>query len=233
VSSAGPGVSLDTQGDVATLNFGDSENRVDPAFVSRLDDALDAVEQMPGPKALVTTGSGKAYSLGLDLEWIQANVDHASTFLESVQRLMGRLLVLPVPTVAALNGHTYAAGAMLATAHDARVMRADRGFFCLPEVDISMPFTPGMTALLAARLPQPAAHASMALGARFGGVEAAAAGIVDLTSDADTLLETAIAHAQTLANKAGPTLGEIKRRLYGPVVDALALPVPWPADPSS
>ena len=228
-SAARPEVSLDKQGDVVTLNFGETENRLDPAFVARLDAALDALEQAPGPKALVTTGSGKAYSLGLDLPWIESNPEQASTFIGSVQRLIGRLLVLPVPTVAALNGHTFAAGAMLAAAHDVRVMRADRGFFCLPEVDIAMPFTLGMTALLAARLPQPAMHAAMVLGARFGGVEAAAAGIVDTTSEAEALLETAIAHAQTLAGKAGPTLGEIKRRLYGPVVDALALPVPWPA----
>ena len=37
-----------------------------------------------------------------------------------------------------------ALGSMLAMAHDWRVMRADRGSFCFPEVDIRLAFTPGM-----------------------------------------------------------------------------------------
>ena len=42
-----------------------------------------------------------------------------------------------------------------------RVMRADRGFWCLPEADIDIPFTRGMSALIQARLSPQAAHESM------------------------------------------------------------------------
>ena len=63
-----------------------------------------------------------------------------------VHELLARLLEIGVPTVAAIQGHAFAAGAMLALAHDERVMRADRGWSCLPEVDINIPFTPGMSA---------------------------------------------------------------------------------------
>ena len=59
-------------------------------------------------------------------------------------------------TVAAVQGHAFGAGAMLATSHDFRVMRADRGFYCLPEVQLNMPFTVGMYgADPNTRLPQP------------------------------------------------------------------------------
>ncbi len=45
-------------------------------------------------------------------------------------------------------GHVYAAGAMMALTHDYRIMRNDRGWFCLPEVHLKIPFTVGMMSLL-------------------------------------------------------------------------------------
>ena len=48
------------------------------------------------------------------------------------------MLTLPVYTVAAVNGHAFGAGAQLAVAHDLRLMRTDRGFFCTPEIDMKV-----------------------------------------------------------------------------------------------
>ena len=98
--------------------------------------------------ALVTVANGKFYSNGLDLQWLSANGEKAQWYVDRVHGLFARVLTLPVPTIAAINGHAFGAGAMLALAHDFRVMRTDRGFFCLPEVDIRIPFTPGMAALV-------------------------------------------------------------------------------------
>src|SRR6185369_10462166 len=112
-----------------------------------------------------------------------------------VLRLMGRVLVLPVPTVAAMNGHAFAAGGMLALAHDFRVMRADRGFFCLPEVDIQLPLAPGMTALIKNRLSPQAFRDTILTGARIGGADAQARGIVDEAVPGSEVLTRAIARA--------------------------------------
>lgn len=101
---------------------------------------------------LVTMGTGKFYSNGLDLDWLAAHGDQMQFYVGRVQALFARMLTLPMPTAAALNGHAFGAGAMLAIAHDYRVMRADRGYFCFPEVDIHIPFTPGMAALIQAKL---------------------------------------------------------------------------------
>ncbi len=79
------------------------------------------------------------------------------------------MLTFPRPTVAALNGHAFAGGGMLALAHDFSVMRADRGYFCLPEADIGIPFTAPMTALIASRIPQPALHEACTTGRRYQG----------------------------------------------------------------
>ncbi len=111
---------------------------------------------------------------------------------------------------------------MFALAHDVRIMRADRGYVCFPEVDLGIPFTAGMAHLIQARLTKSAAHQSMTTGRRYGGVDAAAAGIVDAAVDESEVLPRATAHAQGLAAKDGATLGAIKRQMYEEVIVALA-----------
>ena len=98
------------------------------------------------------------------------NSDQHAEFIDSVQALLAllaRVLTLPLVTVAACQGHVFAAGAMLALAQDARVLRVDRGWFCLPEVDIAIPFTPGMAALIQSRLSPQIAHTAMTTGRRY------------------------------------------------------------------
>ncbi|QIS12284.1 hypothetical protein F5544_22110 [Nocardia arthritidis] len=81
-----------------------------------------------------------------------------------------------------------AAGAI---AHDYRVMRADRGYFCFPEIDIHIRFTPGMAALIQAELTPRTAIASMTTGRRLGGTDAAAHDLVDAAVPADSLTPSA------------------------------------------
>lgn len=211
---------LDRDGDVYILNLGDDENRFNPEWVGAVGALLDEVAAADAPRALVTTATGKIWSNGLDLDWMGANADAIPAFVPTVHQLFGKMLALPVPTVAAIQGHCFAAGAMLATAHDFRVMRADRGFWCLPEVDINIPFTPPMAALIQARLSKAAAHEAMTTGRRYGGADAAALGIVDEAAGEDEVLARAIERAAALAGKNGATLGAIKEGMYA---EALAL----------
>lgn len=212
---------LDRDGDVYILSLGDDENRFNPEWVGAVDALLDEVAATPSPRALVTTATGKVWSNGLDLEWMGANPSEIPTFVPTVHALFGKMLALPVPTVAAIQGHCFAAGAMLAVAHDFRVMRADRGFFCLPEVDINIPFTPPMAALIQARLSKAAAHEAMTTGRRYGGADAAAAGIVDDAVGEDEVLPRAIERAAALAGKDGRTLGAIKEGMYAEALTLL------------
>nr|WP_228430580.1 enoyl-CoA hydratase-related protein [Baekduia soli] len=122
--------SLDRDGDVYVLDLGDTENRFNPDWVGAVGGLLDQVAAEPAP--LVTVGTGKFWSNGLDLEWLQAHRDEVGIFIRDVHGLFAKVLALPVPTVAAIQGHCFAAGAMLAIAHDQKVMRADRGFLCFP-----------------------------------------------------------------------------------------------------
>ncbi|MGW1761837.1 enoyl-CoA hydratase-related protein [Streptomyces mirabilis] len=202
------------QDNVFVLDLGDGENRFHPDWIASVNAALDEVEKTDGPRALVTAATGKFYSNGLDLEWLSAHADQHQDYVISVHELFARILSLPVITVAALQGHTFAAGAMLSLAHDFRVMRADRGYWCLPEADINIPFTPGMSALIQSRLAPQTAHEAMLTARRYGGSDAATVGIVDRAVAEDAVRAEAVEMAQAQLSKAGDTLATIKARMY-------------------
>ncbi len=212
--------SLRFQEDIALLDLGDDENRFSPEFLEQFNAHLDdAVSQ--GAHGLVTTATGKFYSNGLDLDWLSAHGDQTQWYIGRVQGLLARVLTLPMPTAAAIGGHSFGAAAMLALAHDFRVMRADRGYFCFPEVDIRIPFSPGMAALIQAKLTPQTAVAAMTTGSRFGGVDAAAVGIVDASAEEDAVIGTAINMLAPLGAKDPGTLGAIKNTMFAPAVTAL------------
>jgi enoyl-CoA hydratase/carnithine racemase len=212
---------LEHDDDVLVLDLGDNENRFHPDWLASIGALLDQVRQADGPRALVLAATGKFFSNGLDLEWVLAHPDRVAEYVASVQDLLGTVLELPCVTVAAIQGHAFAAGAMLTLACDFRVMRADRGYWCLPEVDIQIPFTPGMNALIRARLTPQTAHRAMTTAHRFDAGTALAAGVVDQVADEQEVRSTALALARAQAGKAGATLGTIKQRLYGEVLDTL------------
>lgn len=211
---------------VFVLDLGDGENRFSPDWLNEVNKSLDAVVAHSESSALVTTGQGKFYSNGLDLEWIANHLDQLASYRADVQELLARVLTLPVPAVAAVNGHAFGAGAMLALAHDFRVMRADRGFFCFPEVDIDVPFTPGMAALIQGKLTSAAAVEAMTTGRRFGGVQARDRGLVDHVADEGDVMRTAVEIVRPLAGKNRDTVGAIKSTMFASAIAALRAPEP-------
>ena len=216
-------VTLTYRDAVVILDLGDDENRFSPGLLDAVDAALDRVVA-GDPTALVTTGTGKFFSNGLDLEWLTANPDQWLPYAGRVQHLLARILTLPVPTIAAVNGHAFGAGAMLAVAHDFRVMRADRGFLCFPEVDIHIPFTPGMSSLILAKTTPQTAVAAMTTGRRYGGADALSASLVDAVADEASLHDAAIAVVRPLVGKDAATLGTIKQTMYAGTAAALTNP---------
>jgi Delta3-Delta2-enoyl-CoA isomerase len=221
VNSDTGGVLAEIQGEVQLVRMDREENRLHPDLLTALEAVLSEIESGEGAGALVLTGSGKFFSNGLDLEYMGANPTEAESVLARVHALFGRVLALEIPTVAALNGHTFAAGAMLALSCDLAVMRSDRGYFCLPEADIGIPFTPSMNGLIRARLSPPVAHRAMVLGHRFTGAEALAGGIVAELANEQQVPARALELAAGLVGKPRESLAAIKRGLYGAQIDAL------------
>jgi enoyl-CoA hydratase/carnithine racemase len=215
---------IERQGQVAVLRLMSEQNLWDTTFVADVGAALDEVEADDDITALVTTGTGKCWSNGFDLQHILDLGEGAPGFLDASRRLLGRLLTFSRPTVAALNGHAFGIGAMWALAHDQRVVRSDRGWFCLPEVDLGIRFHPFMTALIARRLGEPVALEAITTGRRYSGPEAVEHGIAVSTHDQDHLVDAAIALTAPRAGRTPTLVTTLKTDLYADVLTLLDAP---------
>lgn len=209
---------------VVTLDY-ERENRFSLELVSELRGVLDALEGDAEVGALVFTGADpKFFSNGLHLDWMVANANAPAKifeYLKQVNALFARVTLYPKPTVAALNGHTFAAGAFLAAHMDFRLMREDRGWVCFPEVDINIPLLPGMIAICQAVMPPQGFRQLYYTGRRVGAPEARALGFVDEVCAQDALLPRAVAFAAELARKRTRTYAEMKRRIRSEIARIL------------
>jgi len=198
---------------IAQMNNG--ANMVNPDWQRRMIEILDIVESdCEGEAGLLLTGSEKFFSSGLDVEVVMSlQGEDARSFGQRMMEIMRRLITLPCPSVAALNGHAFAAGAFLALACDYRVMRADRGWFCVSEVDVGVPIGLPMMSLLKAKVSPQVARDAALTGKRYPGNEALAAGFVDAVSDESSLIEDSLALLQTMATKERRIFKTIKKQL--------------------
>jgi enoyl-CoA hydratase/carnithine racemase len=220
-------IDLQRKDAVFILTMQSGENRFNRSFLTALNEALDTVEAADGPAALVTQGQGKFYSNGLDLDWMLAQQPEViDAFLHDFERLFARLLVLPMISVAALNGHVFAGGAMFSLAHDFRVMRTGRGFWCLPEVDMGMPLRPGMNALITGRLAKNTAHEAIVTGRRYAAEQAHAAGIVQATAPEEDVLGEAVALATPHVGKSREAMVALKTEMYRDLLAVLEAGAP-------
>jgi enoyl-CoA hydratase/carnithine racemase len=217
-------IDLTRDGDVFVLQMKSGENRFNPDFLGAFAEALDEVEASSGPAALVTTGEGKFYSNGLDLAaFSEGGPEVGRVTLERLHALFGRLLGFPMLTVAAINGHAFAGGFMLAMTHDFRAMREDRGFLCLPEIDLGMEagLSLPMEAVLEARLSRAAFHEMLVTGARYGAADALRLGMIESSHAEADVLPRAVERAQAAAAKRGPTMASLKRNLFGAALEKI------------
>lgn len=143
---------------VAILAMNTAENRHNPEFLTEFNQHLDDIEADKQIKSIILTSANeKSWSLGIDLEWMSQPSNSPAiiaNFMTEVTALLKRIVTFPMPVIAALNGHSFGNGAVLACACDFRFMKSDKGFFCFPEVDVLVPFFPSMFPLINKAIPQ-------------------------------------------------------------------------------
>jgi enoyl-CoA hydratase/carnithine racemase len=210
----------------AVVSLESGENRFNPDFLNAFIAVLDEIEARPEARALVVRSvHEKIFCNGLDLDWLgsaiqKGDMEAAKNFFYLLNQFFKRTLTSPLITTAAITGHVFAGGAIWACAFDFRFMRSDRGYFCLPEIDLGIPFLPGMTALLKKAIPMYKLEELHHTGARLTAGECETHHIVRKACGMDTLMDEVLSFAKGL-NKSKTVLKEMKKRLYKDVIHAL------------
>lgn len=219
-------VSYQLQDHIAIITLNSGENRFNPDFLSAFLNALDEIEYKTEAQTLIVTSAHeKIFSNGIDLEWlvpvIQRNdIAAAKVFFYQLNSLFKRLVTYPLITIAAVNGHAFAGGAILCCAFEFRFMRSDRGFFCFPEVDLGIPFLPGMNALLKKAIPLYKMEEMEYTGIRLTAADCERHHIILKACRLEELMPQVLTFADTIRKKR-PIIAEMKKRLNAPIVHAI------------
>ncbi len=220
-------MSVEKHGGVAVITWRHEEqNRFTGPFLAEFLAALDELENDGGVRGVVlTSGLGKFFSNGLHLEWMMEqgakDFEILVDFLRKVNETLIRATSFQKPFVGAINGHATGAGAILAACLDFRFMREDRGFIRFPEMQINIPFWPGMTAVVKDILPPASVRDMFYTGDRYTSGQARDLGFIDEVCPPDELLQFAVDKAEKLGTAHHETYGAIKNGLRADVLQIM------------
>ncbi|KAL8277515.1 hypothetical protein RQP46_010070 [Phenoliferia psychrophenolica] len=150
--------------------------------------------------ALVITGErdkSKFFSNGLDLTVLPG---YADFFQDYFNPLLTRLITFPMHTVAAMNGHAFAGGFLLSQGCDWRVMRNDRAWTCMNELDFGSSLPIGLASFLHDRLSPDVLRKTMLTAHRWTAPEAVEAKIVNeaVKGDGEAVIKRALELAESV-----------------------------------
>jgi len=204
---------------VAIVEMCNGPNKMNRIFAESMNQCLDEILEDTEIQGVVLTSTDeKNFSQGVDVEWIGSKL-HAQeneaviSFMYGMNNIFKRLLLFPVPVIAAINGHAYGNGAILTCACDFRFMRKDKGFFCFPEVDVSIPFLPGMIGFVRKAIPEDKFNHLLLSGQRMTAEELESASVIVRACEQESLLTDAVSFAGSFAKKRG-IFQELKKRIH-------------------
>jgi len=219
-------IEIKMEGQVAVVTLNEGENRLNLDFLEKFMDALDHIEKQTDANVLVVRGAHeKIFSNGIDLEWLMPIMQKNDTatakkFIETMMSLFKRILLYPMPTIVALTGHAFAGGAIMSCYFDFRFMRSDRGFMCFPEVDLGIPFLPGMMTAMSKAIPRYKLEEMVITGKRLTAQECEEHHIITKACHIDQLMEEVMNFAK-LQNKRRVIVAAIKEELNKNIVYAI------------
>lgn len=194
-------------------------NALDGPMFAALVDALDEVERS-GSAAAVITGTGAAFSAGADLlRLMDEGMDYIEAARPHAGRAFERMFLIPVPLVAAINGHAIAGGCVLALACDHRIASSGDHRIGLAELKVGVPFPTWALETVRYAVAQPHLQRLLYSGRLAKPDEALWLGLVDEVVPPDMLMDTAMEAARRLAAIPARTFALTKKALREPFAE--------------
>lgn len=197
---------------VMTFTRPDRLNGISEERLAEMEAVLDRVERDPDIRALVITGSGKAFCVGLDLDLLDRAFDDIPYFEATVRRLsriVMRIEALDIPTIAAVNGYARAGGFEMILGCDFLIM-ADEAM--IGDVHTDAGVVPAFVSLrLKRRVGDQVAKDILWTARWYTGAEAVANGLALKSVPLATLVEDARAYAKSIVDKPRPAIAALKR----------------------
>jgi enoyl-CoA hydratase/carnithine racemase len=193
-----------TSGGVRTIRFARSDalNALSPAMLDAATDAVAGANDASDVRAIVVTGTGRAFSSGADIADRDIRDPGMVATLEAGNALVSAIVRSPKPVVAAVNGLAAGIGATIALSCDLVVAKRS-AYFLLAFVNIGLMPDGGATAIIPAAIGRARAARMALLGERITAPEAFDWGLVSHVVD-DAEFDDAV--AQLLGRlAAGPT----------------------------
>lgn len=198
-----------------TLNQPETRNSLSLAMLNLLDRRLDEVAADSGIRVLLVTAAGPVFCAGHNLREVQEQLGDSDAQLALFKRcseVMQKVVTLPKPVIAQVQGVATAAGCQLVASCDLAVAAASTRF-ATPGVNIGLFCSTPMVALT--RNVQPKHAMEMLLtGEMITAQRAEQIGLVNRVVEDEKLAEESLALAQLIASKSPKTLAIGKEAFY-------------------
>ena len=191
-----------------TLNRPKALNALCHALFQDLNAALTEADKDPSCKAIVLTGSKKAFAAGADIKEMNSNM-WPDTFQKDMLTWWDQVAKLKTPLIGAVNGYALGGGSELAMMCDI-LIAGDGAKIGQPEVNLGT--IPGMggTQRLTRAIGKSRAMEMVLTGDMMDAQEAAARGLVSRVVDADQLVDEALKVGRKIAQKSAPSIAMAK-----------------------
>ena len=187
-------------------------NALNAAMLAEIETALDrAAADANTRDVILTSNQPNFFSAGFDVkEVFQYDRPSMQRFLAAFGGLVHKLHHLPKPTVAAIPGHAFAGGAILALACDFRIMADGEFGFAMNEINVGVVLPPLVFRLLADAAGTSHARRMVLTGEAVSPARAKEIGLVDEVAPSSEVMDRAMQLAKTLGEKPAATYRGIK-----------------------